>query len=414
MVQLLTSTVSKKTANPKELKPKRLVWLEGIRFMAAVMILLYHAQVYFGKYEFTPQPTGLSDNLQQLFAIATPSQIPLPMQILTAPLWFGFQFLDVFILISGFSLILSLKGQAINTIQFFKRRLLRLLFPFWTVAWLSYPLLWLIGTLTNSYKPDAWHSFAGLTFPLTADYRGDLLLSTSGPWWFIPLVISFTLVSPVLLNLLQRWGLRNLLLFSILLTIAYRALAVYLLGGHPTYIVIDTPADEEPFQMFLSKLSTFVVGMAIAIDYQKGRGPIFWSQRRAILIGSLLYAVGFICQFYRAGWVVVDLLIPLGLTLLSMVLTRSLSRISSLQSWMIRLGACSYSYFLIHNFVVDRILNLVVKENLVGYLLSLPLMVGLTLLFAFGVNAIQPVLQQLVLNIWKFIDSIFCRSYQAE
>jgi len=414
MAQLLTSSVSKKTVNSKELKPKRLVWLEGIRFMAAVMILLYHAQVYFGKYEFTPQPTGLIDNLQQLFAIATPSQIPLPMQILTAPLWFGFQFLDVFILISGFSLILSLKGQAIHTIQFFKRRLLRLLFPFWTVAWLSYPVLWLIGTLTNSYKPDAWHSFAGLTFPLTADYRGDLLLSTSGPWWFIPLVISFTLVSPVLLNLLQRWGLRNLLVFSILLTIAYRALAVYLLGGHPTYIVIDTPADEEPFQMFLSKLSTFVIGMAIAIDYQKGQGPIFWSQRRAILIGSLLYAVGFICQFYRAGWVVVDLLIPLGLALLSMVLTRSLIRISSLQSWLIRLGACSYSYFLIHNFVVDRILNLVVKENLFGYLLSLPLMVGLTLVLAFGVDAIQPILQQLVLNIWKFIDSIFCRSYQAE
>jgi len=414
MVQFLLSPVPQQSSKLKESKPKRLVWLESIRFIAAVMILLYHAQVYFGKYEFTPQPTGLINNLQQLFAIATPNQVPLLIQILTAPLWFGFQFLDVFILISGFSLVLSLKGRAINTIQFFKRRLLRLLFPFWTVAWLSYPMLWLIGTLTNSYKPDAWHSFAGLTFPLTADYRGDLLLSTSGPWWFIPLVISFTLISPILLHLLQRWGLRNLLLFSILLTVAYRALAVYLLGGHPTYIVLDTPADEEPFQMFLSKLSTFVVGMAIAIEYQKGRGPIFWSQRRAILIGTLVYAAGFICQFYRAGWIVVDLLLPIGLALLSMVLTRSLSRIPSLQSWLIRLGACSYSYFLIHNFVVDRILNLVVKGNLIEYLLSLPLMVGLTLVFAFGVDAIQPILQKFVLSVWKFIDSIFCCSYRAE
>ncbi|HEY9642452.1 MAG TPA: acyltransferase family protein [Coleofasciculaceae cyanobacterium] len=413
MVRLL-ALPSQPTSASKNSEAKRLAWLEGIRMIAAVMILLYHAQLYFGGYEFTPQPTGLFENLQQLWVSGDRSNLPLPFRILTMSFWFGFQFLDVFILISGFSLVLSLKGKPLDSGQFIKRRLLRLLFPFWTVAWLSYPVLWGIGTLAHSYKPDAWHSFAGITFPLTADYRGTLLLSTSGTWWFVPLVISFTLISPLLWHLLQRWGMRNLLLFSILLTVAYRILAVYLFGGHPTYVILDTVAHEEPFQLFLSKLSTFVIGMAIAIAYQQGKGPIFWNQRRAIIIGSLLYIAGFICQFYRAGWVVVDLLLPLGLALLAMVVTRSISRIVFLRPWLMQLGACSYSYFLIHNFVVDRTLNLVVQGHPIRYLLLLPVMVGLTLILAIGADAIRPALQQLVLKIWHLIDSAFCRSYQAE
>ncbi|MBD1909230.1 acyltransferase family protein [Leptolyngbya sp. FACHB-8] len=412
MPQSLAPLSLYQTSIPKEPEPKRLAWLEGIRIISAVMILLYHAQLYFGNYAFTPQPTGLLHNLENLLEMGDRTGIPLPMRMVAIPFWFGFQFLDIFILMSGFSLVLSLKRQPLATGQFLKRRLLRLLFPFWTVAWLSYPVLWIIGTLTNSYKPDAWHSFTGLTFPLTMDYRGTLLLSTSGPWWFIPLVISFTLVFPLLWHLLQRWGVRNLLLLSLLLTIVYRILAIYVFDGHPTYVVIDTPAHEAPFQLFLSKLCTFVAGMAIAVAYQKGRGPIFWSQRRALIMGSLLYIAGFTCQFYRVGWVIVDLLLPLGLALLSMVLTRHISSIAWLQPGLIRLGACSYSYFLIHNFVVDRTLNLIVQGDLVRYLVLLPVMIGLTLILAVGVDAICPAFQQLILTIWHSIDSTLCRPSQ--
>ena len=45
---------------------QRLAWLDGLRIFAAVMILLYHAQLLFTQYRYTPQPTGLVDNLQQL------------------------------------------------------------------------------------------------------------------------------------------------------------------------------------------------------------------------------------------------------------------------------------------------------------------------------------------------------------
>lgn len=399
------------TTQPVKFKLRRLAWLEGIRIIAAVMILLYHAQLYFGHYAYTPQPTGLLANIKQWLTVS--AGMPTVVQLITAPFWFGFQFLDVFILISGFSLVLSLKGEPLETIPFLKRRLLRLLMPLWTVAWLAYPLLWLISRVTHSYQPDAWHSFAGITFPLTSDYRGSLLLSTNGTWWFVPLIITFTLIFPWLWQLEQRWGMRNLLVFSLVVTIAYRIMAIYLLGGHPTYLLVNAPTGEEPFQLFLAKLSTFVLGMGIARDYQQGRGPFFWNQRRALLIGGLLYAIGFICQFYQVGWIIVDLVLAPGLLLLCMVLTRSISQSKTCHNLLLKLGACSYSFFLIHDFVVSRTLNLVVKDDLGRYLLLLPMMIVTTLVLSLLADALRPRLQQGLLNLWQRIDTFFTRSRPA-
>ncbi len=166
------------------------------------------------------------------------------------------------------------------------------------------------------------------------------------------------------LRLLQRWGSRNLLCVSILLTLFYRALAVYLFGGHPTYVVLNTPADWLPFVPFLAKLSTFVLGMVVAQAYCNRKGPVFWQSRRALWVGAILYLIGFVCQFYRLGWIVTDLLLPVGLTLLCMVAFRTLLGLPGSDSTLRWFGSHSYSYFLIHNFVIDRTIQLVVGDNL--------------------------------------------------
>ena len=373
-------------------QPQRLAWLEGIRMLAAVMILLYHAQLLISEYAYTPQPTGVLANLQ---AIATASdRLGLHgFSFLAFPVWFGYQFVDVFVLISGFSLVLSLKGQPIQPGRFIKQRVLRILFPFWTVAWLSVPCLWLVGTLTNSYIPNAWNLFAAATFPLLFDYSGELLLPISGPWWFVSLILSFAVVFPFLWRCLQTWGSRNLLLVSLGVTLVYRALAVYVFGGHPTYMILDTPANWFPFLAFLAKLSTFVVGMVVARWSLRDRGPILWSQRRALAVGVPLYVVGFVCQFYRVGWIVADLLVPLGLLLVGMVAFRAIAvgRWAATLRW---LGKHSYSYFLIHNFVVDRTINLFVQGDLERYYLALPGMLLGTLALAVIADGITPLLRQ--------------------
>lgn len=371
------------------------------------MLLLYHAQLLFTGYAYTPQPTGLADNLQQLLAPvdAFPDR-GLLFWLSTIPTWFGFQFVDVFVLLSGFSLVLSLKGKPLEVGSFLKRRLLRILWPLWTVAWLSYPILAAIGTATNSYIPNPWHIFAGSTFPLLFDYSGQLLLHTSGPWWFVPLILSFALLFPFLWHLLQRWGAANLLLVSTIVTVVYRALAVYQFGGHPTYVILDTPADWQPFLSFLSKLSTFVLGMVVAQAYCRGKGPVFWQPQRALLIGIPVYGLGFLCQFYRLGWVFVDLLLPIGLALCCMVVFRFLTTLRWTKPLFVWLGSHSYSYFLIHNFVVDRTMRLVVQDDWVLYVSLLPVMVVGTLVLAVLADYTSPLIQRFLIGIGRDLDYV--------
>lgn len=393
--------------NSKMARSPRLAWLEGIRILAAVLLLLYHAQLLFTGYAYTPQPTGLANNLRHLITPVEGGVDPgLFLRFLGIPAWFGFQFVDVFVLISGFSLVLSLGGKPMAVGSFLKRRVLRILWPYWTVAWLSYPALWAIGVATHSYIPSLWHIFAGVTFPLLFDYSGELLLATSGPWWFVPLILSFALIFPFLWHLLQRWGSANLLLISTLLTVAYRALAIYKFDGHPTYVILDTPTDWHPFLIFLSKLSTFVLGMVIAQQYMQGKGPIFWKAQRALLLGIPLYALGFVCQFYRAGWVFVDLLLPIGLTLCCMVLFRALAQLRPIAAVMVWSGAHSYSFFLIHNFVVDRTIRLVVQDDLALYYWLLPVMVVGTLILAVLADYASPFLQRLVGALLRDLDYV--------
>jgi peptidoglycan/LPS O-acetylase OafA/YrhL len=394
-------------ANQGISRSHRLAWLEGIRMTGAVLLLLYHAQLLFTSYAYTPQPTGLADNLRKL--ITSMGELPewgRPYWILGLPTWFGFQFVDVFVLISGFSLVLSLKGRPLDVGEFLKKRLLRILWPLWTVAWMAYPILWAIGKATHSYIPHGWHIFAGSTFPLVFDYGGELLLPTSGPWWFVPLIFSFAVLFPFLWYLLQRWGAANLLRVSTLVTVGYRALSVFQFGGHPTYVILATPTDWQPFLLFLSKLSTFVLGMVVGWLYTQGRGPIFWRSQRALLLGLPIYALGFVCQFYRLGWVVVDLLLPIGLLLCAMVLFRFLARFRSVQPALGWLGLHSYSYFLVHNFVVDRTINLVVRDDFSLYTMLLPAMVVGTLMLAVVVDHTQPFLRKIVVGILRDLDYV--------
>ena len=393
--------------NQRIVRSQRLAWLEGIRILAAVLLLLYHAQLLFTEYAYTPQPTGLADNLQRLVApIQGTTDLSWIVRLLEVPAWFGFQFVDVFVLISGFSLVLSLKGQPLDVGRFLKRRILRILWPFWTVAWLSYPVLWAIGTATQSYVPSLWHMFAGASFPVLFDYGGDLLLSTSGPWWFVPLILTLAAVFPFLWHLQQRWGAVNLLLVTTALTLIYRFLAVYKFGGHPTYVILGTAADWHPFLSFLSKLSTFVVGMVVGQLYGQGKGPVFWNAQRALSVGLPVYALGFVCQFYRAGWVVADLLLPIGLMLCLMTLFRVLSRQRLIGSLMVVLGAHSYSYFLIHNFVVDRTIKLVVQGDETLYQVLLPVMIVGTLVLAVLVDHASPLIQRFVMAVIRDFDYV--------
>lgn len=393
--------------NHRVAQPQRLAWLEGIRIFAVVMLLLYHAQLRFTNFAYTPTPTGVLDNLQQINELmAEALDQSLLVRLLLGLSWFGFQFIDVFILVTGFSLIISLNQQVLNPVDFLKRRLMRILWPFWTVAWIACPVLWALAIATQSPTPNPWRTFAGATFPLLFSYDGELLADTSGPWWLLSLLISFILIFPILWHFLKRWGAINLLLVSCVVTLVYRFFAVYLFGGHPTYVLWDSPAGWQPFSLFVPKLSTFVLGMVVGHAFTRGVGPAFWPPKRALLVGAGFYLVGFICQFYQWGWIISDLLLPIGLTLGCMVVFRSLAEIRWLEPWLITLGLYSYAFFLVHGFVIDYTLRWVVQGNLSRYSLMLPFMVVGSLVLAVLVEYVSPLVRRLVVGLLNDLDYV--------
>mgnify|MGYP001796212764 CR=1 FL=1 len=385
----------------------RLAWVDGLRIFATVMIFLYHAQMLFTQYRYTPQPNGLMDNLQQLIPGGDLETLSGWGYLLGTPALFGFQFVDVFILISGFSLVLTIRQRSFDWLAFWHKRLRRLLWPLWTVALVSYPILWIMGAATQSDGPSAWHFFAASTFPLAYDYGGGVSVF----WWFIPLILGFSLCFPWLYQLMYRWGGRNLVVASVVVTLGYRTLATYPFGGQPTYTMLDTPP--LPFYVLLAKLSTFVVGMAVAQAYKHGRGVLFWPQARALQVGLILYGIGFVCQFYRLGWVVCDLLLPLGLGLVGLVVCRWLTAAGGLRHLALGLGKHSYSFFLVHGFVVDRTLDLLVKGDGVRYAIALPLMLLGTLILAAILDAVTPLLQRVATRLWQDIDYLLARKPSA-
>ncbi|MBF2029088.1 MAG: acyltransferase [Oscillatoriales cyanobacterium C42_A2020_001] len=392
-------------------RSQRLAWLEGIRILAVVTLLLYHAQLRFTGYAYAPQPTGLHDNFNQLISVTHNLPEPaLVIKLLGLPVWFGFQFIDVFVLISGFSLVLSLKGGELEVGKFLKQRLGRVLWTFWTIAWLAYPVLWAIAVATKTYFPNPWYIFAGISFPLVYTYNGELLMNTSGPWWLISLILSFILLFPLLWHLLHRWGASNLLVVSILITVGYRAMSVYIFGGHPSYVLWDSPARWHPFALFLAKLSTFVLGMVVAQAFLQGKGPIRWTAQRALGVGIVIYVVGFVCQFYRLGWLVSDLLLPIGLGLVCLVVSRWLTRWRWLSIGMITLGSHTYSYFLLHGLVVDRMLQLIVHGEPTRYALSLPVMMGGTLILAMIADYVTPLVRRIVVGLVRDVDYVLSTS----
>ncbi|MBM0743170.1 acyltransferase [Phormidium sp. CLA17] len=392
-------------------RSQRLAWLEGIRILAVVMLLLYYAQMGFTGSAYTPQPTGLDSNMRHLAtAMSTfPKQGALPY-FLSLPSWFGFQFVDVFVLISGFSLVLSLKEKPLNVGIFLKRRLAQVLFPFWAVAWLSFPLLWAIAMAFKTAFPNPWYVFAGISFPLVYDYNGKMLMATSGSWWFVSLIFSFAILFPFLWQLLQRWGAANLVIVCVLLTLGYRAIAVYILGGHPSYVIWDTPAGWQPFALFLSKLGTFVIGISVGNSYLKDEGPVYWGSPHALTIGAVVYIAGFICQFYTWGWIFADLLLSIGLSLGCMVMCRILAGQRQIASFFIAMGGYSYTFFLMHGLVVDRILQLVVQGDATRYAVMLPIMIGSTLILAVLTVYTSPLIQRIALGLLRDVDYVLTTS----
>jgi Acyltransferase family len=385
----------------------RLAWLEATHATITLMILLYHAQQWFIQSPLAHESTWMH-------------RFNLPPQLV-------FQLTDTLILLSGFSLTIVQGYRPINFSHFWRHHCLQWLWPFWTMVAVMYPMLWALGEATHSYTPTPLNLFATVVFPLLANPQGSLLLPSDGLWWFIPLMLGLTIIFPFLHRLLQRWGSHNLVGLTLILTVGCQLGLTNIglgetLARQSTPIALGMPVVDFSFIFFGTHLIIFVLGMALAHSFLHRQGIVWWSSFKILLLGLGLYSVASNTQWVQSAWgisnitdniisnivsnIVSSIIAPLGLTLIAIVLFRPLTYCSGVSALIVNLGKHSYSFFLVHHFVVDRALNLLIKQDSDRYLLSLFPMVLTTFVLAIIIDQLQPFLQRILAHIWHDIDYI--------
>jgi peptidoglycan/LPS O-acetylase OafA/YrhL len=378
----------------------KLVWIENLRVVSAFGILLYHTGLYYSGYILAPMPNGLITNWYTLYHNLTGkfgNGFNAWVGLISA---FSFQFLDVFIVLIGLTMALTWRDEVSYT-DYLKRRCLRVLWPFWLAVLLNFILSGFDNFFHGGYIAPSWNWFAALVFPMAYDFRGSLLQQINGPWWFVPFMVGVIIISPFMLRKMRAWGTKNFLLFFGLLAWLYRLLSIYVFGAHPSYAIMETPAKEVPFLLLPAKIFLIALGMVLGKLIKEGNGLPNRSQ--IFIIALLLYAIGSIAQFYWFGWTVAEFFYAPAIVMLFYALFSNQNQ-HAFTEVIIKLGALSYSFFLMHNFFAGRLIEYLGTESIAPFWQTIALATLFSLLTAMLIDKLVPTASKAVYGSWAYID----------
>ncbi|EKQ71015.1 hypothetical protein OsccyDRAFT_1328 [Leptolyngbyaceae cyanobacterium JSC-12] len=331
----------------------------------------------------------------------------------------GWQGVHPFIVFSGFGLTYSclMKGtQGVDWKQWFLKRAQRILPAYWIVCFVGLVL----AIFFSFYNHDSCNLrdcalrptvqfFLEVSFLKVLSYRTMWSLLYLDHMWFIPLIVSFYAVFPLLFKFLVASGnvTKNcirLFAIAVVAEFLYRFLAIYLLDGFPVgyenaLFGISAPAPldtlpswfpfqlQMPFGLFPSRIGEFALGMLAAVaivHHQQKLNRVFASSM--VVLGLLVWAVGCaLIYINRLGWVAADFLIALGLVLVCVNLAWLSQRHSPfIFSKLTTLGIWSYCIYLTHN--LFRHIWLPLEVRVINLLSALPNSAPYSLFFVFKVK----------------------------
>ncbi len=329
-----------------------ITWVSVLRILACVLVVLAHSA---DPFTAGNDPAGFS----AAAFLGTITRVSVPL----------------FIMLSGVLLL----PTKLSVGEFYSRRLRRVLIPFifWSIVSpvLFYVLVQLVDTVSPTIAPEA-HT---LSQTLKAMYLWVFNFSFSTiPYWYIYMMLGVYLAIPVISGWVREASRRDmeivlcLWLFSTI--VPYLQLLAPVIGYEGNYGSMGI-FGECSWNLFTTfhYVSGFL-GYALLAHYLV-RFPLLWSFRRVLLVGSLVWLLGFLITLYGFHYTrdnfpedfnmleIIWSFTSLNVVMMTVPFFVIFQKINFHQrGWVSRLSDSCYGIFLVHFVVVYAVYEFVFQR----------------------------------------------------
>jgi peptidoglycan/LPS O-acetylase OafA/YrhL len=330
----------------------RLPWIDGLKGLAILGIVLYHvALALFGVPPFD-HPKDYWLPLADRFAKLQPLSYDSPISFLLINAlrylsWLGYQGVNLFLVLSGFGLTWSVVRRLsaehgninLNWTQFYQRRLWRI-FPLYWAGHVLFLVTFVLVRQPPQIAPVDGRFYLSLA---AVRFLPETFFYIAPAWWYVGLIWQLYLVFPVLWVWLHRKGLLHFWVGTAAITLVSRYVLLVLVGHHTEMWSMGA--------LFVTRLFEFSFGMGLA--YCLARQPDglerFRQNNRLLLAALPVYLLALALSFTVVGAVFAQSLITVSLFGILLFLyqrvlmpVRPLSRLTG---W---LGVQSYGLMILH------------------------------------------------------------------
>ncbi len=300
-----------------------LLRIDVLRAIAIVSVFLLH---WFG------QAYG-TDHLHWHGLLLDPRSAPGTSFLAFYPLSFGWMGVPLFFVISGFCIHASaLKQNELRVGRFFWRRFWRIYPPY--VAALVFAIVQSRTDIaTADGRAQVWSHLL-----LIHNFRSDWIFALNGVFWSLAVEAQLYLLYPLVWKLRARWGIAGALKFTLLLSVIGRIFcAVFLTDWNQE---LSGPMWTSPlFLWFDWTLGAFLAEryLAGAVAFPTG-ASIRWVTLAVVVLST----------FTKPTAIFTFSLASLFFALAAESYLRRKDGVTAVERWLVPLGLCSYSFYLIH------------------------------------------------------------------
>ncbi len=324
------------TENAAASRRTSLVWLDAIKGVAMLWIVLNHIveRIAGGEFVGNPEPhwPPLAARIAQFVAPVGSGIVGAIVTFVRDVGWLGDQGVTLFLIASGFGIAYGLRARDVARVDlaaFYRARAKRI-YPLWIGAHVV--LLVALSLTWGKAGPSFFLSLIGIRFlPQT-------MYAFVPAWWYFGLLVQLYAITPFLWLALRRFGTVRVLAASCAIGFAARAVGLFALHSY---------LDEwSRGAIFVTRLPEYAFGMCLALWYAADPDGVSRTLRRPFVLvaAAVTFALGFLCAFTLAGMTIAPFAMGAGaFALLAVALGGA--RAPGALAWT---GRNSYALYLVH------------------------------------------------------------------